>query len=479
MALSGNHIPSHVKKIHMIAACGTGMGALACMLQDLGFKVTGSDQQVYPPMSEFLAEKGVALFSGFSPLHLHPAPDLVIIGNAVTRNNVEAQHVMENQIPYCSMPQALNHFIAGDKKIILVTGTHGKTTTSAIIAHLLHEVGLDPTFMIGGILKNFNSNYRLGNGDYMVIEGDEYDTAFFDKGPKFLHYPSHITIMNGIEFDHADIFRDLDHIKCAFKSLLSIIPPKGSILANGADSHLADVLKDAGCPIEYFGEGAYHWTFTHKNIGGSKVTGRRQTLIHINRQNGEKFDVYSPLMGRHNAMNTIASLAALIKLGIPGEVVAPHMETFKGIKRRQEIRGVEQGITVMDDFAHHPTAVKETLAAVKPFYDPGRVIAVFEPRTNSSMRDIFQADYAAAFDDADMICLREPSRLDKVPENQRLSTQRLVKDIRNRGKDAFYFKDTESILSFLRVHAQKQDLVLIMSNGGFDNIHQRLLEVLR
>ena len=461
----------------MIAACGTGMGALACMLQDLGFKVTGSDQQVYPPMSDFLAEKGVDLFSGFSPSHLDPAPDLVIIGNAVTRNNVEARHVMENQIPYCSMPQALNHFVAKDKKIILVTGTHGKTTTSAIIAHLLHEVGLDPTFMIGGILKNFNSNYRLGNGDYIVIEGDEYDTAFFDKGPKFLHYPPHIVIINGIEFDHADIFRDLDHIKAAFKSLLAIIPPQGSILANGADPNLADVLKDATCPIEYFGEDAYHWSFTHTKIDGTTV-GDRQTHIHINRHDGENFDLCSPLMGRHNGMNTIAAVAALINLGVPGAIVAPHMNTFKGIKRRQEIRGIKQGITVMDDFAHHPTAVKETIAAVKPFYDHGRVIAVFEPRTNSSMRDIFQEDYALAFDDADMICIRKPSRLDKVPENQRLSTQRLVSDIRNRGNDAFYFKDTESILLFLKAHAEKGDLVLIMSNGGFDNIHQRFLELL-
>jgi len=477
MDLSGNHIPSHVKRIHMIAACGTGMGALACMLQDLGFKVTGSDQQVYPPMSDFLAEKGVDLFSGFSPSHLDPAPDLVIIGNAVTRNNVEARHVMDNQIPYCSMPQALNHFVAKDKKIILVTGTHGKTTTSAIIAHLLHEVGLDPTFMIGGILKNFNSNYRLGNGDYIVIEGDEYDTAFFDKGPKFLHYPPHITIINGIEFDHADIFRDLDHIKAAFKSLLAIIPPRGSVLANGMDPNLADVLKDATCPIEYFGEGAYHWFFTHTKINAANV-GDRRTHIHINRQDGESFDLRSPLMGRHNAMNTIASVAALMKLGIPGAIVCPHMDTFKGIKRRQEIRGIKHGITVMDDFAHHPTAVKETIAAVKPFYDHGRVIAVFEPRTNSSMRDIFQKDYAAAFDDADMICIRKPSRLDKVPENQRLSTQRLVSDIRNRGNEAFYFKDTESILLFLKAHAQKGDLVLIMSNGGFDNIHQRFLELL-
>jgi UDP-N-acetylmuramate: L-alanyl-gamma-D-glutamyl-meso-diaminopimelate ligase len=477
MDFSGNRIPNYVKKIHMIAACGTGMGALACMLQDLGFQVTGSDHQVYPPMSDFLAGKGVHLFAGFSPSHLDPAPDLVIIGNAVTPNNVEARHVMEDQIPYCSMPQALNHFVAKGKKIILVTGTHGKTTTSAIIAHLLQEVGLDPTFMIGGILKNFNSNYRLGSGDYIVIEGDEYDTAFFDKGPKFLHYAPHITIINGIEFDHADIFRDLNHIKGVFKSLLANIPSQGTVLANGGDPNLADVLKGATCPIEYFGEDAYHCSFTHTKVDGRKV-GDSQTRIHINRQDGENLDLHSPLMGRHNAMNTIAAVAALINLGVPGTIVAPNMETFEGIKRRQEIRGVKHGITVMDDFAHHPTAVRETIAAVKPFYDHGRVIAVFEPRTNSSMRDIFQEDYAVSFDDADVICIRKPSRLDKVPENERLSTERLVNDIRKRGNNAFYFEDTESILLFLKEHSQQGDVVLIMSNGGFDNIHQRLLELL-
>ena len=461
----------------MIAACGTGMGALACMLQDLGFQVTGSDHQVYPPMSDFLAGKGVHLWAGFSPSHLAPAPDLVIIGNAVTRDNVEARYVMENQIPYCSMPQALNHFVAKDKKIILVTGTHGKTTTSAIVAHLLQEAGLDPTFMIGGILQNFNSNYRLGNGEYIVIEGDEYDTAFFDKGPKFLHYPPYITIINGIEFDHADIFRDLDHIKGAFKSLLTRTPSQATLLANGADPNLADVLKSATCPIEYFGEGAYHWSFTHTKVNSTNA-GDRQTHIHINTPDGGTFDLRSPLMGRHNAMNTIAAVAALIKLGVSHDVVLSSMERFEGIKRRQEIRGIKQGITVMDDFAHHPTAVKETIAAVKPFYDKGRVIAVFEPRTNSSMRDIFQADYALAFDDADVVCIRKPSRLDKVPENQRLSTKKLVQDIQDRGKKAFYFKDTESILFFLKEHTQQGDLVLVMSNGGFDNIHQRLLELL-
>ena len=472
MGAVNNCIPDQVKTIHLIAACGTGMGALACMLQDLGYTVTGSDHQVYPPMSEFLARKGVRLFKGFSPDHLVPAPDLVIMGNAVTRNNVEAVQVMARQIPCCSMPQALNHFVARGKRIVLVTGTHGKTTTSAIIAHLLHAAGLDPTFMIGGILSNFNSNYRLGRGKHMVIEGDEYDTAFFDKGPKFLHYPACITVMNGIEFDHADIFRDLDHIKQAFTWLVSHLPSDGVILANGEDAHLADVLENTEVPVEKFGRDDYHWTFSGQTV----MDGR--TLFQVTCRTGGSVEMVSPLMGRHNAMNSLAAVAVLRHLGVSFDVIRRGLSTFKGIRRRQEIRGRAGGITVMDDFAHHPTAVKETLAAVRPFFESGRIFAVFEPRTNSSMRDVFQKAYAAAFDGADITCIRKPSRLDKVSLHQRLSTEKLVADIAARGNQAHYFTDTDTILPFLKQHARKGDLILIMSNGGFDNIHQRLLEIL-
>lgn len=513
MDLTNNFIPKDVKKIHIIAACGTGMGALACVLQDMGFEVTGSDQNIYPPMSDFLIEKGVRLFKGFSPsnflalqsrlegdieertrLNKLKTPDLVIIGNAVTRDNVEAVAVMENGIPYCSMPQALNHFFAKNKKILIVTGTHGKTTTSSILAHVLNEAGLDPSFMIGGIVKEFNSNYRVGKGDYIVIEGDEYDTAFFDKGPKFMHYTPYAAIITSVEFDHADIFRDIDHIKDAFSQFVSKIPQQSLIIACGEDLNLPEILESAICPIQYYGDGSYDWSYSNLKVENGYTTFsvdrnfKDKSQIDTRKLKGSS-NLYSlqsedgvaittPLMGRHNVMNTLAVFGVAKQIGIADNVIVKALKTFAGVRRRQDIRGVKRGITVMDDFAHHPSAVRETIAGVKPFFQDGRLIAVFEPRTNSSMRDIFQNDYPKAFDGADIVCIRKPSMLSKVPEDQRMDTQKLVQDIVKRGINAFYFDDTESIIDFLTAESKQGDLILIMSNGGFDNIHQRVLEKL-
>ncbi len=459
-------------RIHMIAACGTGMGALACMLKEMGHEVTGSDDNVYPPMSDFLREKDILIFKGFKASNLTGNPELVIIGNAVSRGNEEVEAVIDKALPYCSMPQALNRFAADGKKIILVTGTHGKTTTSSIMAHVLFEAGLDPSFMIGGILKNFNSNYRIGNGEYIVIEGDEYDTAFFDKGPKFMHYIPSVAIMTGIEFDHADIFRDIDHIKDAFRGLLGNIPMDSLVLACDGDENLKDVLKSAQCKVEYYGKNAYHWgcdNFSVKN---------KSTHINLNPPGKDHLEIISPLMGMHNVLNVISVVAAAKKLGISDDSIQKALNSFSGVKRRQEIRGVKNGITVMDDFAHHPTAVRETIAAVKPFFTRGRIIALFEPRTNSSMRDIFHGQYSSSFDDADIICIRKPSMLDKIPVEHRLQADRLVFDIANRGKDAHYFQDTDEIVRFMKKKAKPGDLLLVMSNGGFDNIHEHLLEEL-
>lgn len=468
----GNRIPDQVSSIHMIAACGTGMGALACMLQDLGFTVTGSDQDIYPPMSDFLRDKGVRLFKGFSSDNLVPPPDLVIIGNAVVRTNPEAVAVMEGNIPYCSMPQALNRFVARDKTIIMVTGTHGKTTTSSLMAHVLQECGYDPSFMIGGIVKGFNSNYRLGQGDHIVIEGDEYDTAFFDKGPKFMHYRSGITIVNGIEFDHADIFRDFDHVRQVFEDLVRSLPEKGLILANHGDEVLRAMMKAARPAHAFFGEQAPGWSYENYRIEHG------MSVADISTPGGDRFCLASPLMGKHNMMNCLAVVAASRELGIEIPAICDAVKTFQGVKRRQEIRGVKNGIVVMDDFAHHPTAVRETILAVKPFFPEGRVIAVFEPRTNSSMRSVFQKVYPSAFDGADRVLIRRPSRFDKVPEPERLQPEMLMEDIRARGIDALLFDDTEGLIENLVDTADKGDLLLIMSNGGFDNIHSRLLKAL-
>ena len=461
-----------IKKIHLTAACGTGMGTLACILKEMGYQVTGSDQNVYPPMSDFLEQKGVRLFKGYDPANLKlgsdQEPDLVIIGNAVTKDNEEAKEVLQKDIPYISMPQAVNKFIAKDKKIILVTGTHGKTTTSSIMAHILYTAGLDPSFMIGGILKDFNSSFRIGSGDYMVIEGDEYDTAFFDKGPKFMHYDPEITIMTGIEFDHADIFTDLDHIKRIFYEFVKKIEGKSHIIAFDDNASLKQILANCRASVETYGENA-QWSFSGHRQDVSK------TFFDV--QGPDKaLTIETDLVGRHNLYNCLACIAAANRIGIDDQDLKTALKTFSGIKRRQEIRGIKNGITVMDDFAHHPTAVRETIKAVKPFYKEGRVIAVFEPRTNTSMRNIFQNRYPDSFLEADMVCVCKPGVKKQIPQEEKFSIQTLVNDIVKKGGRADCFENSDAVIDFLLPVLRPKDLVLVMSNGGFDNIHLKLLE---
>ena len=473
MDLSQNWIPENVKTIHLIAVCGTGMGALACMLKDLGYQVTGSDQKVYPPMSDFLAQKGVAVCNGFQPENLAYGPDLVVVGNAVPRENPEAVKMFEMGLNFCSMPQALNHFVAADKKILLVSGTHGKTTTSSILAWLLLSAGYDPSFMIGGILKNFDSNYRLGNGDFVVIEGDEYDTAFFDKGPKFMHYDPEITVLTSVEFDHADIFTDLEHVISIFNTFISGLSQDSLLMAFNEDDIISDLLGSSKCRTERYGtQPGADWHLDQISIN-SPVTSfnitKQDKLFHTFKTN---------LPGGHNLCNATAAIAVADHLKIPPDEIAHGLESFEGVKRRQEIRGQKRGITVMDDFAHHPTAVRETVKAVKDLYADRRLVAVFEPRTNSSMRSIFQQDYPLAFDAADIICIRRPPLLEKIPADDRFSSEKLVDDLKQRGKDAYYFADTDTIIDYLCETAQPGDMILVMSNGGFDNIHERLLDSL-
>jgi len=466
-----NRIPETVRRIHLIAVCGTGMGALACMLRDLGFEVTGSDQKIYPPMSHFLKKKGIRIMDGFREENISYGPDLVIVGNAVIRENPEVGKLHRLGLNFCSMPQALNRFVAGGKKTLLVSGTHGKTTTSSILAWILHEAGLDPSFMIGGILKNFDSNYRLGNGPYFVVEGDEYDTAFFDKGPKFLHFHPQMAVLTSVEFDHADIFHDLDHVKRTFKGFISGLSGSSLLLAYDGDKNVAGLIDNTHCRIENYGKN----TSSTWRLGAISVESPWTTFEII--KNNETFAAFKTrLFGEHNLLNALAVIAIADQLKIPLQIIAGALETFEGIKRRQEIRGEKRQITVIDDFAHHPTAVRETIRAVKSVHSNGRLIAVFEPRTNTSMRSIFQNEYPQSFEMADLICIRQPPLLKKIPPGQRFSSRQLVNDLQSRGKDAHYFPDTDTILSFLTTNARPQDLILIMSNGGFDNIHQRLLE---
>jgi len=473
MNMNKNKIPEYVQTIHLIAVCGTGMGALACMLRDLGFAVTGSDQKIYPPMSDFLRQKGIKMHDGFRAQNFAAQPDLVIVGNAVSKDNPEVREMHRRGLHYCSMPQALNRFVAAGKQTLLVSGTHGKTTTSSILAWILFEAGCDPSFMIGGILKNFDSNYRLGRGPYFVVEGDEYDTAFFDKGPKFQHYEPYRAVLTSVEFDHADIFRDLDHVKTIFNNFVADLPGSCKLLAYDGEQNVTDVIDHHRCCIERYGRKT---TSTWRL--GAVSTQPPWTLFEVFK-NHQSFGTFkTKLFGEHNLLNVLADIAVADDLNIPVDTIDRALKTFEGIKRRQEIRGRKNGITVMDDFAHHPTAVRETVRSVRAAVSGGRLIAVFEPRTNTSMRSVFQKDYTEVFDAADIICIPKPPLLQKIPVGQRFSSEHLVQELKSRGKDAHYFPDTQTILEFLSSTARPGDMVLIMSNGGFDNIHQRLLDSL-
>jgi UDP-N-acetylmuramate: L-alanyl-gamma-D-glutamyl-meso-diaminopimelate ligase len=331
------------------------MGALACMLKDLGFDITGSDQKVYPPMSDFLTQKGIRLMDGFRPENLSDKPDLVVIGNAVSRDNPEAQQMIADGLHFCSMPQAINHFVAADKKRLVITGTHGKTTTASILAWLLQSAGLDPSYLIGGILKNFNSNYRLGQGPYIVLEGDEYDTAFFDKGPKFRHYPPYAAVLTSVEFDHADIFRDLDHVISTFDGFVGAMQSDSLLLAYANNANVNHLIQDRRCQVLNYGqETASPWRVGKMDIAPP------WTFFEVFKNNILFGRFKTRLIGMHNLLNALACIAIADQIGITAEAIADGLETFEGIKRRQEIRGTQNQITVIDDFAHHPTAVRET-----------------------------------------------------------------------------------------------------------------------
>lgn len=466
--------PDHsneIRKIHLIAVCGTAMGALACMLKDMGYQVSGSDQNIYPPMSHFLQDKGIPVFQGFAAEHLENRPDLVVVGNAVSKDNPEVLAMQAMSLPFCSMPQAINQFAARDKKQIVIMGTHGKTTTSAMIAWLLHCAGLDPSFLIGGIVSNFKSNYRVGQGEWIVLEGDEYDTAFFDKGPKFLHYSPTAAVLTSVEFDHADIFDDLEHVKRAFSRMLQRLSADAILACYDRDANIAEILSHEVCRSVYYGyDRQSDWRLGKIDIEPPF------TRFEVYYQNRLFAEFRTPVIGEHNLCNLLATVAVGHAAGLDATIMAHAFESFKGARRRQEIRGVKNDIIVIDDFAHHPTAVQATIAAVKSFYGSRRLIAVFEPRTNSSRRNIFQSVYPHVFDAADWICIRQAPMLEKIPEGQRFSSLKLVQDLLAKNKKAFYFPDTTAIIDFLVSNARPSDVILIMSNGGFDHIHSRLLE---
>ncbi|MGB8873871.1 MAG: UDP-N-acetylmuramate--L-alanine ligase [Desulfobaccales bacterium] len=459
--------------IHLLGICGTGMAALAGILKEQGHRVSGSDEHAYPPMSTYLAGLGIAVQNGYAPENLVPRPDLAVVGNVIRRDNPEAQALLTSDIPRLSLPEALNRFLVGDRRSLVVAGTHGKTTTTALIAWLLYALGLDPGFMVGGLTRNFQANYRVGRGPYVVLEGDEYDTAFFDKRPKFIHFRPQVAVLTSIEFDHADIYADLDQVIRAFESFLAQMPADGRVLAWGDAPLVRQVCGGAAAPVAFYGQGPHcHWRLGDL---APRDGGMNFTVLREGKAWGEFF---LPMLGTHNALNGLAALAALASVGGEPGPLRQALTGFQGVHKRQEVVGEFQGVLIVQDFAHHPTAVAVTLAAVRQGYPGRRLLAVFEPRTNTSRRRVFQEPYAAAFKDADLVLVREPPDLWKVEPEEQFSSRQLAADLKRRGQTAFYFPDTDQLLEGLLKMLRPGDLVLIMSNGDFDHLTPRLAAAL-
>jgi UDP-N-acetylmuramate: L-alanyl-gamma-D-glutamyl-meso-diaminopimelate ligase len=451
------------------------MASLAGLLQSRGYRVTGSDQNVYPPMSTYLDELGIKVFSGYAAGHLENRPDLVVIGNAISKDNPEAKFVLERGIPYLSLPQALSRFLIADKRSIVIAGTHGKTTTASLMAWVLTQAEMDPSFFIGGIPLNFQSGFRSGRGPWVAMEGDEYDSAFFDKGPKFLHYQPENVVLTSVEFDHADIYRDLDHLKSAFERLAEIIPPAGNLLVCSEYPAAVEVSRAARCRVIFYGEGQ-HDGWKTENL---RPRGRR-TLFDVRYKERSEGVVDLPLMGKHNVNNALAVYALAREIGLQHRTIHDGLATFAGVRRRQEWKGDVGGVTLIDDFAHHPTAVKETIAAVRAGYVDRRLWAVFEPRSHTSRRNIFATEFAKALAGADRVVISGLYQPDKIPPENRLSPADVVGMINRATGDhrSILIETPDDIPQYVAREARAGDVILIMSNGGFGAVQDKILKIL-
>lgn len=445
------------------------MASLAGILKDLGYRVTGSDQNVYPPMSTQLEQLGIPIQLGFRAENLRPKPDLVIVGNVVSRANPEAEALLASDIPYTSLPKALGEYAIAQRDSFVIAGTHGKTTTTSLMAWVTDAVQLEAGFLIGGIPLNYGLSFRAPKGNAFVIEGDEYDTAFFDKVPKFIHYrPKHV-ILTSVEFDHADIYRDLDHVKSAFKQLLELIPEDGTLVYHAADANIPGLLKHCRAKRQIgYGEHKGDYQMADRAV----VEGRNQFAVV--REGRRIADLALKIFGEHNSLNALAVFALADALGWPKPQVLQAFADFKGVKRRQEHLGDIKGITVFEDFAHHPTAVDLTLRGMRERFPGRRLISVFEPRSATSRRSVFQKDYAEAFAQADVTLVAQPFDQSKIDPSQRFSTDHLIADLRAKGKLAETATDVPGLVDKLRTLAQPKDVIVIMSNGGFDGIYQKL-----
>ncbi len=475
-----------MKKIyfHLIGVCGTAMGSLAGMLKAQGHRVTGSDKAFYPPMGDELKRLGIETFDGFDAAHLNQGggetPEVVVIGNATSRSNAEIEYTLNNKLRYASMPEVIRENFIRGRHSTVVTGTHGKTTTTSLAAWVMEVGGLDPSFLVGGVAENFGASFKVTDSSYFVIEGDEYDTAYFDKGPKFLHYLPDLVILNNIEYDHADIYPSLDAVKKAFRLLVNLIPTQGRLIAGWDSPVVREVVakpvepQGVWCPVESFGIEHPDAKWTAREIVFLPEETRFKVLCE-----GKEFGEFrTPLAGMYNVKNCLGVIAAAEVLGIERRAVAEALSTFKSVKRRMQVRGVVNEITVIDDFAHHVTAIRETLRAVKQKYRDRRVVAIFEPRSWTTRKKVFQKDYPPAFAPADYVVIAPIFESFRLTADDQLSIDEVIADLRAAGKQAFSIEGAEAIVTHVTPDLRGGDVVVIMSNGGFGGIHEKLLDAI-
>ena len=453
------------------------MGSFAGLLKAAGYDVTGSDQNVYPPMSDMLARWGVETMTPYSAENLDRArPDLIVMGNVIRRENPEATAVRERRLPQMSFPAAMGSLLLDGRHSVVIAGTHGKTTTSALMAHVLVVAGTDPSFLVGGVALNVDSNFRFGQGPHMVVEGDEYDTAYFDKGPKFLHYRARTAMLTSVEFDHADIYRDMEHYESAYARFAETIPADGALVVCATYPNAEQIAREhcAGRVITY--AGASEADFRARNL---RFSPEGASFDIVRRDDNTVTTLLLPMSGRHNVENAVGVFAVAVTLGISSEMVAKAFATFMGVKRRQEVKGEVRGVLVVDDFAHHPTAVQETIRGICERYADRRVIAVFEPRSNTSRRNIHQQAYVNALRDAAHVFIKVPEPHDKVPADQQLDVGEIMSDLRAVGVTAHGSTDVAELVDRVAEEARSGDLVLVMSNGAFGGFIAILMERLK
>ena len=462
----------NVESVHIVGVCGTAMASLAGLLVAAGYRVSGSDDGFYPPMSTVIEELGIEVFDGFEPRNLD-GRGAVVIGNAIHPDNPEAVYAREQGLLQLSVAEALQAFFLDGRRSLVVAGTHGKTTTAGLLAHVLTAAGRAPSYLVGGAPQGSGPSYRLGRGPDFVLEGDEYDTAYFDKAPKFLHYRPYHAILTSVELDHVDIFHDVEEYHRAFRFFAAELPAEGSLFAFGDDPTVAEIARALSARSTLYGLGDQNDLRAENRRQG--LEGQSFTLVSDGQALGE---LRVPLPGEHNLLNTLAVCGLSLELGLELEELRQALASFPGMRRRQEVRGEADGVTVIDDFAHHPTAVRETVRAIRSKYPERRLVAVFQPRSNTSRRKLFEDEYGAAFTDADVAVLAASPFLRSDSEGNRLDAERVVRLIQEHGTEAAYGGEVDSLLATLLRDLQPGDVALIMSNGAFGNLHQRLLDAL-